>query len=69
MNRSEDGSETTLLCVEAREAAGMLRVSRRAVRNLVARGQLEARRDGDGAKILIPLSSLQKLRSEWRREG
>ena len=48
--RSEgESGTTTLLCVEAREAAGMLGVSPRAVRNLATRGELEARRDGDGA--------------------
>ena len=48
--RSEDEyGTTTLLGVDAREAAGMLGVSRRAVRNLVARGELESTSDSDGA--------------------
>jgi excisionase family DNA binding protein len=72
MSRDRDGSEATgLLCVEAREAAGMLGVSRRAVRNLVTRGELEARRDGDGAagRVLITVASVKKLRSERRIGG
>jgi helix-turn-helix protein len=48
----------------------MLGVSRRAVRNLVARGELEARRDGDGAaaRTLIPVASVERLRSERSSE-
>ncbi len=71
MPRSENGGKVPgLLCVETREAAGMLGVSRRAVRNLVARGELEARRDGDGAaaRTLIPVASVERLRSERSSE-
>jgi len=66
MPKVEDASGTTLPCVEAREAAEMLGVSRRAVRNLVARGELEASRDGTGAaaRLLISLASVEKRRSE-----
>jgi hypothetical protein len=49
----------------------MLGVSRHAVRNLVASGELEAKRDGDGAaaRLLIPLSSVERLRAEQHGSG
>jgi excisionase family DNA binding protein len=52
--------------VEAQEAARMLGISQRAVRNLVARGRLEFTRDGEGvaARILISVASIEKLRLE-----
>jgi excisionase family DNA binding protein len=52
--------------VEAQEAARMLGVSQRAVRNLVARGRLESTRDGEGAaaRFLISVASIEKLRLE-----
>jgi hypothetical protein len=61
----------TLLCVDAREAAGMLGVNRRAVRSLVSSGKLEAKRDGDGAatRLLIPVASVERLRAEQHRPG
>jgi excisionase family DNA binding protein len=57
--------------MDAREAAGMLGVSRRAVRNLIASGELEAKRDGDGAaaRLLIPVAAVERLRTEQRRPG
>jgi hypothetical protein len=72
MQRSADKSETGALpCVTAREAAGMLGTSLRSVRSLVARGQLEGRRDGDGTaeRLLIPVSSVRRLRAERRLRG
>lgn len=64
----DEGGASTLLWVGPREAAGMLGVSHRAVRNLVMRGELEARRDGSGAaaRLVIPVASVEKLRSERR---
>ncbi len=52
--------------VDAQEAARMLGVNQRAVRNLVVRGQLESKRDGEGAAalLLVSVPSLEKLRSE-----
>ena len=52
--------------MDAQEAARMLGVNQRAVRNLVARGQLESKRDGEGAaaRLLVSVASLEKLRSE-----
>ena len=51
--------------VDAQEAARMLGVNKRAVRNLVARKQLLSKRDGGGAtRLLISVASLEKLRSE-----
>ena len=52
--------------VDAQEAARMLGVNKRAVRNLVARRRLESKRDGGGAaaRLLVSVASLEKLRSE-----
>jgi hypothetical protein len=68
---ADEGEMRTLVCVTAREAAAMLGTSLRSVRNLVARGKLEGRRDGDGAaeRLLIPVSSARSLRTDRRREG
>ena len=51
--------------VDAQEAARMLGVNKRAVRNLVARRRLESKRDGGGAaaQLLVSVASLEKLRS------
>ena len=55
--------------VNAQEAAGMLGMSQRAVRNMVARGRLEGKREGDGAaaRLLVSVASVEKLRSERGR--
>jgi excisionase family DNA binding protein len=51
--------------VAAQEAARMLGVNQRAVRNLIARGRLEAKRDGGTtAPPLVSVASLERLRSE-----
>jgi excisionase family DNA binding protein len=52
--------------VDAQEAARMLGVNKRAVRNLVAQRRLESKRDGGGAaaRLLVSVTSLEKLRSE-----
>jgi len=53
--------------VDAQEAARMLGVNKRAVRNLVAQRRLESRRDGGGgaaARLLVSVASLERLRSE-----
>jgi hypothetical protein len=52
--------------VDAQEAARMLGVNKRAVRNLVARQQLLSKRDegGAAARLLVSVASLEKLRSE-----
>ena len=53
--------------VDAQEAAKMLGVNKRAVRNLVARRRLESKRDGEGgaaARLLVSVASLEKLRLE-----
>jgi hypothetical protein len=52
--------------VDAQEAARMLGVNKRAVRNLVARQQLLSKRDEGGAvgRLLVSVASLEKLRSE-----
>jgi hypothetical protein len=51
--------------VDAQEAARMLGVNKRAVRTLVARRQLESKRDRGGAtaQLLVSVASLEKLRS------
>jgi DNA-directed RNA polymerase specialized sigma24 family protein len=57
------GLERETSYVEAQEAARMLGVNKRAVRNLVTRGQLESKRDGEtAARLLISVASLEKLR-------
>jgi hypothetical protein len=58
------GLERETSYVEAQEAARMLGVNnKRAVRNLVTRGQLESKRDGEtAARLLISVVSLEKLR-------
>jgi hypothetical protein len=53
--------------VDAQEAARMLGVNKRAVRNLVARRRLESKRNeagGAAARLLVSVASLEKLRSE-----
>jgi excisionase family DNA binding protein len=57
------GLERETSYMEAQEAARMLGVNKRAVRNLVTRGQLESKRDGEtAARLLISVASLEKLR-------
>lgn len=52
--------------VYAREAARMLGVGQCAARNLVGRGQLEAKREGEGAArcLVISLASVERLHSK-----
>ena len=52
--------------VDAQEAARMLGVNKRAVRNLVAQRRLESKREGGGAavRLLVSVTSLEKLRSK-----
>lgn len=54
--------------IDAREAARLLGISQRAVRNLVAQRRLEVKREGEGAaaRIVVSLASLERLRSERR---
>ena len=56
--------------VNAREAAEMLGVSQRAVRNLVGRKVLEGQTQGVGAaaRLVIPIVSVERIRSE-RQQG
>ena len=52
--------------VDTQEAARMLGVNQRAVRNLVLRRRLESKREGEGAaaRLLVSVASLEKLLSE-----
>ena len=52
--------------VDAREAARLLGVSQRAVRNLVARGKLETKRTGEGAaaRFMVSVASIGRIHSE-----
>ncbi len=51
--------------VDAQEAARMLGVNQRAVRNLIARRQLGPKRDGGAAaRLLVSVASVERLRSE-----
>lgn len=56
--------------VEAREAARLLGISQRAVRNLIGRKTLEGKRDGEGAaaRLVVSVASVERLRSEQQRE-
>lgn len=57
--------------VDARRAAVMLGLSQRAVRNLIASGQLDVEREGEGAaaRLLVSLDSVERLRSERGARG
>jgi hypothetical protein len=52
--------------VDAQEAARILGVNQRVVRNLIARRRLGSKREGEGAaaRLLVSVDSLEKLRSE-----
>jgi Helix-turn-helix domain len=54
--------------VDAREAARILGLSQRAVRNLASQRRLEVKREGEGAaaRLVISMSSVERLRSERR---
>jgi hypothetical protein len=58
--------EKEISYVDVQEAARLLGVNKRAVRNLVARQQLLSKRDegGAAARLLVSVASLEKLRSE-----
>ena len=57
--------------VGAGEAARMLGVSQRAVRNLAGQRRLEVKREGEGAtaRLVVSLASVERLRSERREVG
>lgn len=60
-------SENETGYVDAQEAAKILGMSQRAVRNLVARGSLEPKRDGEegvAARLVVSVASVERLRSE-----
>ena len=60
------GSQKETNYVDTQEAARMLGVNQRAVRNLVLRRRLESKREGEGAaaRLLVSVASLEKLLSE-----
>jgi DNA-directed RNA polymerase specialized sigma24 family protein len=55
--------------VNAREAARLLGVSQRAVRNLAGQQRLEVKTEGGGAarRFMVSLASVQRLRSKRQR--
>jgi hypothetical protein len=57
--------------VDAREAARILGLSQRTVRNLAAQQRLEVRREGEGAaaRLVVSLSSVERLRLERQAAG
>jgi hypothetical protein len=57
--------------VDAREAARILGLSQRAVRNLATQQRLEVRREGEGAtaRLVVSLSSVERLRLEREAAG
>ena len=54
--------------MDAREAARILGLSQRAVRNLASQRRLEVKREGEGAaaRLVVSMSSVERLRSERR---
>jgi hypothetical protein len=69
MSRNQYGGEApAALCAEARKA-GMPGVGRRAVRNPVARNELEARSAGAATRFLVPLAPVEKPRAERHGQG
>ena len=69
--RTEDTEDRVAEHVGAPEAARMLGVNQRAVRNLIARGRLEVKREGEGAaaRLVVSLASVERLRLERRAAG
>ena len=57
--------------MNAREAARILGLSQRAVRNLAFQQRLEVRREGEGAAahLVVSLSSVERLRLEREAAG
>jgi plasmid maintenance system antidote protein VapI len=55
--------------VDAREAARLLGVSQRTVRNLVGQQRLEIKTEGEGAatRLMVSLASIRSLRSEGQQ--
>ncbi len=47
-------------------AARMLGVGKRAVRNMAARGELEARSEGAAGRLVVSLTSVERTLSDWR---
>ncbi len=62
---AEDGAEY----IHAQEAARILGVSQRAVRNLAGQQRLEVKTEGEGSatRFMVSLDSVQRLRSERQR--
>lgn len=54
--------------MDAREAARILGLSQRSVRNLASQRRLEVKREGEGAaaRLVVSMSSVERLRSERR---
>jgi len=69
MSRNQYGGEAPAgLCTEARKA-GMPGVGRRAVRNPVARGELQVRSAGAATRILVSVAPVEKPRAERHGQG
>ncbi len=62
---TKDGAEY----IHAQEAARILGVSQRAVRNLAGQQRLEIKTEGEGyaTRFMVSLDSVQRLRSERQR--
>ena len=62
-------SENEPKYVDAREAARLLGVSQRTVRNLARQQRLETKTEGEGAgtRLMVSLASIRSLRSEGRQ--
>lgn len=59
-----EASETDECYMNVREAAGVLGVGQREVRELAAWGQLETKKGGLASRLMVLSSSVQRLRSE-----
>ncbi len=57
--------------VDLQRAAELLGMNQRAVRNLVTRRRLEAEKEGEGAaaRLLVSLTSVERLRLERQTAG
>lgn len=57
--------------MDAGEAARLLSVSPRTVRNLVGRGALEGKREGEGAaaRLVVSVASIERLHLERQAAG
>lgn len=66
-NVGDERGDSGVRYVDAREAARMLDISQREVRQLTARGRLRMKTEGVAERLMVSESSVKKLRSELER--